>query len=383
MKRRGFTLFASLLVMAMLAVACGSDDDATTTAATTTAAPTTAAPTTAAPTTAAPTTAAPAEEAVTGDLVWWSDWTIEQTEAFIEVFEEAQPGINVEYLRSDDAEMFDRMMVQGGAGNIEADIVIIGWDGFSQIFDAEGWLHKYESPHADAYPEEIRGEGGSYYTYGSLLEGMCYNTEILDELGLDAPVDWEDLANPEYKGQLTIQDPLKVGSGAHDLMIELRGFWDDDERWETFFSGMGANDVTVLPDSTQAQQLVVQGEYGIDALCYLDFVQPSIDAGAPVVWVAPEPVITVPFTVNIPFSAPNKPAAEAFVDFILSEDGQAAVATVVGQVPARPGAPFPEPALVADGKTQIAALSTEFAIDEYNNNPDYYVEKAKVWFDLR
>ena len=86
---------------------------------------------------------------------------------------------------------------------------------------------------------------------------------------------------------------------------------------------------------------------------------------------------------NIPFSAPNKPAAEAFVDFILSEEGQVAVANVVGQVPARPGAPFPEPALVAEGKTQIAALSTEFAIEEFNNNPDFYVEKAKEWFDLR
>ena len=373
----------------MIAVACGSDDDTTTTDATTTEAPaddppaTTEAPADDPPADDPPATTEEAMETVSGDLVWWSDWTIEQTEAFIDVFNEAQPDINVEYLRSDDAEMFDRFTVQGGAGNIEADIVIIGWDGFSQIWDAEGWLHKYESPHAGAYPAEIQGEGGSYYTYGSLLEGMCYNTEILDELGLEPPVDWEDLANPDYSGQLTIQDPLKVGSGAHDLLIELRGFWDDDERWETFFSGLGGNDVAVQPDSTQAQQLVVQGEYGIDALCYLDFVQPSIDAGAPVVWVAPEPVITVPFTVNIPFSAPNKPAAEAFVDFILSEEGQAAVANVVGQVPARPGAPFPEPALVADGKTQIAALSTEFAVDEYNNNPDFYVEKAKEWFDLR
>jgi iron(III) transport system substrate-binding protein len=320
---------------------------------------------------------------LSGDLVWWSNWTIEQTEAFIDAFNEVHPGVQIEYTRQDDAEMYDRFITESDAGTIDADIVIIGWDGFSREWAASGWLHPYQSPEADALPTELKAEDGTWHTYGSLLEGMCYNTERLEELGLDPVEEWEDLADPQYQGEIVMQDILKIGSGAHDLMIETRVYWDDDERWEAFWTGYGANDVTFQASATEAQQQLVQGNFAVLGLCYLDFIQPSIDQGAPVVWVPAEPVVTVGFTVNIPVDASNKENAEAFVDFILSEDGQAAVAEVVGQVPARPGAPFPKPAEVAAGIPQIPALGTPRAQEEFENNAEYYVEVAKEWFDLR
>ena len=411
MHSRFLKALAPVLALGLLAAACGGDDDTETS--------------TGAETTAAPTTAAlapadsddgqmdddemasdddqmqeeePAQEeemasddemeemedmALSGRLVWWSDWTIEQTEAFIDAFNEVHPGIQVEYTRSDDSEMYSRFVTESDAGTIDADIVIIGWDGFSREWDANGWLHAYDSPEGAAIPEDSRAANGTWYTYGTLLEGICHNTERTEELGLDAPLQWEDLADPQYQDEIVMQDILKVGSGAHDLMIETRVWWDDDARWEAFWEGYGANNITFQTSYTEAQQQLVQGNFAVLGLCYLDFVQPSIDQGAPVVWSAPEPVVTVGFTVNIPVNAPNKENAEAFVDFILSADGQATVADVVGQVPARPGAPFPEPAKVAEGVPQILALGTPRAIEEFENNAEWYVERAKEWFDLR
>lgn len=403
MNSRFLRALAPVLALGLLAAACGGDDDDTETA-TTTAAPAT-------------TAAAPADSddgamdddmasddgamdddemasddgamddeedmPLSGKLVWWSDWTIEQTEAFIDAFNDVHPGISVEYTRSDDSEMYNRFVTESDAGTIDADIVIIGWDGFSREWDASGWLHAYDSPEGAAIPVESRAENGTWYTYGTLLEGICHNTERTEELGLDAPMQWEDLADPQYRDEIVMQDILKVGSGAHDLMIETRVYWDDDARWEAFWEGYGANNITFQTNYTEAQQQLVQGNFAVLGLCYLDFVQPSIDQGAPVVWSAPEPVVTVGFTVNIPVNAPNKANAEAFVDFILSADGQATVADVVGQVPARPGAPFPEPAKVAEGVPQILALGTPRAIEEFSNNAEWYVERAQEWFDLR
>ena len=329
--------------------------------------------------------AEPVEEAapeLSGKLVWWSDWTIEQTEAFIDAFNEVHPGIQVEYTRSDDAEMFDRFMTESEAGTIDADIAIIGWDGFSRIWESLGYLHAFDSPNKGNIPSDLRAASGAWYTYGTLLEGMCYNTERIEELGLDPLETWGDLADPQYKDEIVMQDILKVGSGAHDMMIETRVMWDENT-WEDFWAGYGANNVVFQPDYTSAQQQLVQGNFAVLGLCYLDFVQPSIDQGAPVVWVAPEFVITVGFTVNIPASAPNKENAEAFVNYIISEEGQAAVANIVGQVPAWPDAPYPEAALAAAGKPTILALGTPKAEAEYNNNADWYVERAKEWFDLR
>lgn len=403
MNSRFLRALAPVLALGLLAAACGGDDDDTETA-TTTAAPAT---TAAAPADsdddamdddemasddgamdddemASDEEMAPEEDMpLSGKLVWWSDWTIEQTEAFIDAFNDVHPGISVEYTRSDDSEMYNRFVTESDAGTIDADIVIIGWDGFSREWDASGWLHAYDSPEGAAIPVDSRAENGTWYTYGTLLEGICHNTERTEELGLDAPMEWEDLADPQYRDEIVMQDILKVGSGAHDLMIETRVYWDDDDRWEAFWEGYGANNITFQTNYTEAQQQLVQGNFAVLGLCYLDFVQPSIDQGAPVVWSAPEPVVTVGFTVNIPVNAPNKANAEAFVDFILSADGQATVADVVGQVPARPGAPFPEPAKAAEGVPQILALGTPRAIEEFSNNAEWYVERAQEWFDLR
>ena len=319
---------------------------------------------------------------LSGELVWWSDWTIEQTEAFIDAFNEVHPGIQVEYTRSDDAEMFDRFMTESEAGTIDADIAIIGWDGFSRIWESLGYLHAFDSPNKGNIPSDLRAASGAWYTYGTLLEGMCYNTERIEELGLDPLETWGDLADPQYKDEIVMQDILKVGSGAHDMMIETRVMWDENT-WEEFWAGYGANNVVFQPDYTAAQQQLVQGNFAVLGLCYLDFVQPSIDQGAPVVWVAPEFVITVGFTVNIPATSDNKENAEAFVNYIISEEGQAAVANIVGQVPAWPDGPYPEAALAAAGKPTILALGTPKAEAEYNNNAEWYVERAKEWFDLR
>ena len=327
----------------------------------------------------------PMEEAMpelSGELVWWSDWTIEQTEAFIDAFNEVHPGIQVEYTRSDDAEMFDRFMTESEAGTIDADIAIIGWDGFSRIWESLGYLHAFDSPNKGNIPSDLRAASGAWYTYGTLLEGICYNTERIEELGLDPLETWSDLADPQYRDEIVMQDILKVGSGAHDMMIETRVMWDENT-WEEFWAGYGANNVVFQPDYTAAQQQLVQGNFAVLGLCYLDFVQPSIDQGAPVVWVAPEFVITVGFTVNIPATSDNKENAEAFVNYIISEEGQAAVANIVGQVPAWPDAPYPEAALAAAGKPTILALGTPKAEAEYNNNAQWYVERAKEWFDLR
>ena len=323
-----------------------------------------------------------AEPELSGKLVWWSDWTIEQTEAFIDAFNEVHPGIQVEYTRSDDAEMFDRFMTESEAGTIDSDIVIIGWDGFSRIWESLGYLHAFDSPEKFNIPADLRAPSGAWHTYGTLLEGICYNTERIEELGLDPLETWEDLADPQYRDEIVMQDILKVGSGAHDMMIETRVMWDEN-RWEAFWEGYGANNVVFQPDYTAAQQQLVQGNFAVLGLCYLDFVLPSIDQGAPVEWIAPEFVITVGFTVNIPANAPNKENAEAFVNYILSDEGQAAVAEIVRQVPASPTAPYPEAALAAAGKPTILALGTPKAEAEYNNNAEWYVERAKEWFDLR
>jgi len=372
MRTRSKFFGATAVVAGLLLGACGGSSDDTSsdgTAATTDE--------------AADTSESDESPALTGNLIWWTNLSLEQTEAMIGAFNEVHPGITVEYSRQDDAEGFEKFTTAMATDTVGPDVMQIGWDGFSKGWAEEGYLLEYVSPEGESIPAEIKGANGEYYTYGNLLEGICYNSDRLDELGLDAPAEWEDLADPQYFGEITMQDPLKVGSGAHNLMIETRVYWDDDERWEAFWEGYGANETNIQIGYVEAQQQLIQGNYAILGLCYLDYIQPTIDQGAPIVWLPVDPVVTVPFTIQIPTNAPNEENAKAFIDWMLSVEGQDAVANIAGQVPSRPGAPFPEPAKVAEGFPQVPALGTAPSVEEYENNSDYYVELAKEWFNLR
>jgi iron(III) transport system substrate-binding protein len=319
---------------------------------------------------------------VSGNLTLWIDTTIEQTDAYIKDFNKVYPNIKVTYLRSDDAEMYDRFNTQAKTGAVNADVVIIGYDGFSKEWDSKGYLVHYNSPAAAGLPSTALGANGAYYVYANLLEGICYNKDVLAQHNLQPPASWEDLAKPEYKGLEVQQDILKVGSGSNAWTIDMRTYWNNDARWEKFFSAYGKNQVVFEPDYTAAQQQLVQGNFGVQAVCYLDYITPDINKGAPVAWVGVDPVITVGFTVQIPKGVKNTPAAQAFVDYTLSKEGQTALSQDVGQVPARQGVPLPVLAKSADGVPTLAALETPRSADEFKNNIDFYTNKIKGWFNL-
>jgi iron(III) transport system substrate-binding protein len=320
---------------------------------------------------------------VSGRLVWWTDWTIEQIEAFLEEFNAVYPDVDVEYLRSDDAEMFERFNTEAAAGEVSADVVLIGYEGFSQEWDAGGHLEHYDSPNADALPETAVGPDGAYYIYSGLLEGICYNEEVLESEGVAPPESWEDLADPRFKDLMVMQDILKVGSGAFAWVIDMRHYWEDDEKWETYYEQLGTQNIVFNPDYTAAQQQLVQGEFGVQPVCYLDFIAPAIEQGAPVQWIGVDPVIVVQFTVQIPTGADNLPAAQAFIDYIISEEGQHVISDTVGQVPILEGVPFPELAKSAEGVPQIPALGNPKSAEDHNNNADEYTELIQEWFNLR
>lgn len=320
---------------------------------------------------------------VSGSIVWWADTTLTQINAFIKDFNAAYPNVKVTFLRSDDAEMYDRFNTQCKAGNVQADVVTIGYDGFSKDWDKSGCLLKYASPEASALPKTALSTDNSYYVYANLLEGICYNTDVLKQHNLQPPKSWEDLANPQYKGLEVQQDILKVGSGSNAWVIDMRTYWNNDQRWESFFSRMGQNNVTFEPEYTAAQQQLVQGNFAIQPVCYLDYIAPDIQKGAPVVWEAVDPVITVGFTVNIPKTAKNVAAAKAFVNFTLSKEGQTAISQDVGQFPVLPGVPPPKLGQSAKGIPQLPALETPRSAQQFTCCAQFYVNKLKQWFHLQ
>ena len=81
---------------------------------------------------------------------------------------------------------------------------------------------------AGVIPEVFTGE--RYYSeekvwVGTCIPqfGICYNPDFLKRLGLDFPVQWQDLGNPGYRGSLALADPTKSGSVARTFELLVQG----------------------------------------------------------------------------------------------------------------------------------------------------------------
>ena len=70
----------------------------------------------------------------------------------------------------------------------------------------------------DVYEENLIGDITLYdpdgYWHGLALSGfgIVYNNEVLEDLGIDPPVAWEALCNPELAGRLALVNPAQSGS---------------------------------------------------------------------------------------------------------------------------------------------------------------------------
>jgi iron(III) transport system substrate-binding protein len=325
-----------------------------------------------------------------GTVNWQTDWTIDQAEAYIKVFNKAYPNIKVKYTRSDDAAFVDKFAVEAATGNVSEDVITVGYDGYAKDWDAKGYLLHYTSPEGTTYPAADIGADSSYYVNAQLATGICVNTDVLKAKNLPTPTTWEDLAKPVYKGQIVMQDIAAVGSGANAWPINMKGYWSKDgtdsagdTRYETYFKALGANDVTMQPSYTEAQQQLVSGNFAVMPICYPDYLQPSVDKGAPVKWIAADPIISVFYAQAITAKTKNPEAAKAFQDFSLSETGQTSLATIVGQVPSRPGVAYPSISKAAQGVPTYAALDTPWSSNENTCCIQAYTTQIKSWFGIQ
>ena len=134
-----------------------------------------------------------------------------------------------------------------------------------------------------------------------------------------APKEWDDLKKPIYFGHVGISAPSRSGTTHLTVETILQGEgWE--KGWATLLE-IGGNLAQVSDRSFGVPDAVNSGQYGIGIV--IDFFGLSAKAsGFPVEFVYPTVTTIVPANVGIIANARNQKAAEAFVEFLLSEEGQ-------------------------------------------------------------
>ena len=151
------------------------------------------------------------------------------------------------------------------------------------------------------------------------------------------PTSWQDLVSPEAKGLVAMPSPLTSGAAT----IHMATLTADPKLGWPYYEKLAANGVVPQGGNGATFKAVATGEklYGM-VIDYLPIREAA--KGSPVTFVFPdEGVSAVTEPVAILSTAANPEAAKAFVDFLLSEEGQE-LAVRQGYLAALPGVAPPE-----------------------------------------
>jgi spermidine/putrescine-binding protein len=142
----------------------------------------------------------------------------------------------------------------------------------------------------------------------------------MEAYGLPAPKEWSDLEKPIYHGHVGISAPSRSGTTHLTVETLLQGEgWD--EGWKTL-KAISGNAKTITERSFGVPDGVNSGSFGIGIV--IDFFGFSSKAsGFPVDFHYPSVTALVPANIGIVANSPNEGPAQKFIDFLLSEKGQA------------------------------------------------------------
>jgi iron(III) transport system substrate-binding protein len=147
-------------------------------------------------------------------------------EAMVAAFQE-QTGIPTAYQRMSSGESLVRL--QAGAAAPEFDV---WWGGPADgqiAAGIEGLVEPYISPNAAAIAEGQKAEDGTWTGVYVGALGFCSNTELLDELGVEAPDSWEDLLDPKLDDNVQVAHPASSGTAYTTFYTQVSRFDGDEE----------------------------------------------------------------------------------------------------------------------------------------------------------
>ncbi|NLB90623.1 MAG: extracellular solute-binding protein [Clostridiales bacterium] len=321
--------------------------------------------------------------AMAADLVIYSARNERLNNIVIPGFEEAT-GIKVEMITGSTGEVNQRIKAEVESGAVTVDI---HWAADETMLDANRDLFQpYVSIHNDAMMPQFKNDGSNAFNPAFAEPNvLIVNTEKLEELGITVE-GYEDLIQPELKGKIISADPANSSSAFQCLIGMLYGMGNGDpmsaEAWEFIDKFLVNLDGKVASSSSQVYNGVANGEYYVG----LSYEDPCVELEAageqPVkVVYAKEGTIFPGQSVQIVKDAPNLEAAQQFVDYVLSEEVQTAVAAELNLRPLRAGIPTNSKMIPNEDITLFETYSAPYIAENKATIVNTYLEHVEMMME--
>ncbi len=270
-------------------------------------------------------------QAPSGKLVLYTSQPEKDAAQTVAAFRKVHPGVEVDVFRSGTTEVMGKLAAEFAAGQPRPDVLLVADAASMEALKKDGRLLAYPQAKVDGIDAGVVDVDRTYFGTKLITTGIAVNTAAKVR-----PTSWADLGKPEYKGQISMPSPLYSGAAA----IMLGTMTQRPDLGWAFFEKLKANDAIAVRGNGAVSTAVANGEktYGV----LVDFMAFTAKArGSPIDFVFPaegNPAVTEP--VAILRTSQNQAAARAFVDFLLSDEGQKLAATM-GYIPARTSVGMP------------------------------------------
>jgi iron(III) transport system substrate-binding protein len=263
--------------------------------------------------------------AQSGKLVLYTSQPDRDAAQTVEGFRKQHPGVDVEIFRSGTTEVMNKLAAELAAGAPRPDVLLIADAGSMERLKGEGRLLAHPAADVAQVPAGAVDRDRTYFGTKLITTGIVYNTAAPRK-----PASWRDLLTPEAKGQVVMPSPLYSGAAA----IHVAALVAHPALGLGYYESLARNGAIAVRGNGAVATQVAGGQkmYGV----LVDFMALNAKAkGSPVDFVFPaEGVTAVTEPVAILKTARNVEAARAFVDFLLSAEGQG-LAVRQGYLPAR------------------------------------------------
>lgn len=269
---------------------------------------------------------------VTGKLVLYTSQPNADAQQTVDAFTAKYPDVEVEWIRDGTTKVMAKLRAEFEAGAPQPDVLLIADMVTMEGLEAEGRLMPHPDADVSAYDPTLMDAEKHYFSTKLITTGIVYNTSAPM-----VPTSYADLLGEEATDKLAMPSPLTSGAATiHMAAITSH----PDLGWE-FYEGLAEQGANPQGGNGGTYKAIAGGEklYGF----VVDFlpIRNKLE-GAPVEFVFPEEgVSAVTEPVAILSTAQNPTAAKAFVDFLISAEGQQ-LAADMGYLPAHPAITPPE-----------------------------------------
>jgi iron(III) transport system substrate-binding protein len=271
-------------------------------------------------------------------------------DAVVAAFNVIEPGVTVEVFRAGTGDLTARIEAERTTGEVQADVLLAADSGTFEGYKADDLLLAYTPADVDDLNPDVVDPDGFYTGTRIIPTVIAYNTTMIDT----PPSSWQELTDTDYADQITMPNPDVSGAAAYNAAVWL----NTPDLGDDWLSALAANNPVIAESNGPVSQAVATGTQPIGIV--VDYLVRELKAaGSPIdVSYPSEGVPYVSQPVGIFASTSEQAASEAFVDFLVSAEGQE-LAVEQSYLPVRNDVGTPEG---APSMEDIAILSPDLQV---------------------